>query len=84
MNDKNEFSDMINQMFETRSPCYKKERIKPIIDALFSAWSKNPHLRLGQLITICSNKSDVFYIEDDVILNGIHELDQSSSSMEPK
>ena len=47
-----------------------KERIKPILEDLDKIWSKNPDLRLAQLLSILAKiyadykQNDLFYFED--------------------
>jgi uncharacterized protein YihD (DUF1040 family) len=43
------------------------DRIDRILNKLYIAWSRNPDLRLGQLISNLNNTRDIFFIEDDVI-----------------
>ena len=51
-------------------------RIDLIIDELGNFWKKNPDLRLGQIICnlLIYNSSDLFYIEDDVLLNQLRNF----------
>ena len=50
------------------------KRIKPILTQLEDYWTKNPDLRLGQIIANCVRaydgklNCDPFYIEDDIML----------------
>jgi uncharacterized protein YihD (DUF1040 family) len=51
-------------------------RIKPLLNDLKKLWLSNPDLRLCQLLHIIAIKSgwgsgDLFYIEDDVIVEQI-------------
>jgi len=50
-------------------------RIQVILDALKEVWEKSPDLRLGQLVVNAAGQharhGDVFYVEDDVMLEGI-------------
>lgn len=51
-------------------------RIYEFIKVLTEAWSNNPDLRFGQIIENIkrySNKSDLFYIEDEDMLQIIKE-----------
>lgn len=44
------------------------DRIPIILDKLRNLWQKYPDLRLGQLITMFFGNKDIFYIEDDKVL----------------
>ena len=50
-------------------------RIDVILATLKEAWLTEPDLRLGQLVTIASRPKspcpDVFYCEDDALLEGL-------------
>ena len=58
----------------------EKERIDIVLNELEKYWKKNPDLRLGQIIANCVRaydgrvNCDPFYIEDDIILNILEEL----------
>ena len=53
-------------------------RIDPILAALREVWVKNQDLRLAQLMVNASGSKlphpEVFYLEDDVLLEGIQRL----------
>ena len=57
------------------------KRIKTIIKKLEEYWSKNPDLRLGQIIANCVRahdgrlNCDPFYIEDEDLVDGLKKLD---------
>jgi len=57
------------------------KRIKPILKKLEDYWTKNPDLRLGQIIANCVRahdgrlNCDPFYLEDDELLDGLEKLD---------
>jgi uncharacterized protein YihD (DUF1040 family) len=54
------------------------ERIEVMLNALREAWCASPDLRLGQLIVNAVRPSEpcpqVFYIEDDVMLDRLRAL----------
>ena len=57
------------------------ERIPRIIQKLEAYWRKHPDLRLGQIVENAKTKSgifstDVFYVEDDKIEQGLDALDE--------
>lgn len=49
-----------------------REQMKTILDTVLSHWQRNPHQRLTQLVAnavgLGSNSNDVFYVEDDKLL----------------
>jgi len=45
-----------------------KKRISLVLKELERLWIENPDLRLCQLIANCFDKTDLYYIEDDVFL----------------
>jgi uncharacterized protein YihD (DUF1040 family) len=55
------------------------KRIPALLETLRSEWEKHPDLRLGQLIVNAVTRhvggqlstSDIFYIEDDILLEHI-------------
>lgn len=49
------------------------KRIRPLLNELAILWEKNPDLRLGQLLYSLSVDTDVFYMEDDVLLQKIRQ-----------
>jgi len=59
---------------KTRDPA----RIDTILNVLREYWSKNPDLRLGQILENISSRSSkpTFYLEDDIL------LDQLNSNLE--
>lgn len=44
-------------------------RIQEVLEEIKLIWIKNSDLRLGQLICIASNNTDIFSIEDEELLN---------------
>lgn len=49
-------------------------RIKPLLSELESLWIKHPDMRLCQLIINLTRCNDPFYIEDDQLLEMIHDV----------
>lgn len=51
------------------------KRIQELTDVLKAIWYQVPDLRLGQLIINCTHdlETDLFYIEDDVLLEKLKE-----------
>ena len=53
-------------------------RIDPILRLIGEAWKRSPDLRLGQIIVNAVRPvdpcSEVFYVEDDILLRKIEEL----------
>ena len=61
------------------------KRIPIILKEIEKFWSKYPDLRLGQIITNCNtllsendNKTDLFYLEDEKLIEGLQLLDKFS------
>jgi uncharacterized protein YihD (DUF1040 family) len=56
-------------------------RIDDVLAALKQVWAQQPDLRLGQLIVNAINPRqpcpEIFYAEDDVLLQGLHDLDRA-------
>jgi len=52
----------------------RDNEIRAYLNILEAAWRIHPELRLGQLITSASGEIDSFYIEDDVLMQGLEEL----------
>lgn len=47
---------------------------REIIERLYSAWIRDSHLRLGQLIMCATNSHpDIFYIEDEDLVTYVEE-----------
>ena len=56
------------------------ERIDEVLDAIRSAWSASPDLRLAQLVVNAANLAgrsvvapELFHLEDEVLLAGLSE-----------
>ncbi|WPC42943.1 hypothetical protein [Clostridium sp. JS66] len=51
------------------------KRIDILLDLLREYWSKNPDLRLGQILNIVASVEDVdvFYLEDDKVIDFIRK-----------
>jgi hypothetical protein len=50
-------------------------RIIPVLNALAQFWIKHPGMRLGQIICSADPYGDPFYVEDDVLMKRIKELE---------
>jgi uncharacterized protein YihD (DUF1040 family) len=51
------------------------KRIKTILKAVESEWSRSPDLRLGQLLAnLLRLGEDIFYLEDEILLKRLREL----------
>jgi len=50
------------------------DRIDSLLERLAIIWKQNPDLRLGQLVDCGAIGKDVFYVEDDELIEGIEEL----------
>lgn len=51
-------------------------RIAPMLEELRRIWEKYPDLRLLQLIVNSMPVGELFYVEDDAILEGLRELER--------
>lgn len=53
-------------------------RIQVVLDVLKEVWEKHPDLRLGQILVNAAGEharqGDVFYVEDDVMVEGLRRL----------
>ena len=56
------------------------DRIVDVMAALLVAWQDVPDMRLGQLLVNITGKSDLFYVEDDVLLDEIQEWMETSKT----
>lgn len=54
------------------------DRIVTVMAALLVAWQDVPDMRLGQLLVNITGKDDLFYVEDDVLLDEIQEWVETS------
>ena len=52
------------------------KRIKKVLDTIERVWSKFPDFRLGQLIFNATKQNDPFYVEDDVLIKQLEELEK--------
>ncbi len=50
------------------------DRIDPILDRVRKCWKADPDLRLGQLVFIGCPLGDVFYVEDDILLDNMEKV----------
>ena len=53
------------------------ERIDLILERLKVAWKKHPDMRLGQLLAVCTESSNIAGVEDDDLLAGIERYIKS-------
>jgi uncharacterized protein YihD (DUF1040 family) len=64
-------------MMSMRDP----DRIRPILHLVEQIWEQNPDLRLGQLLINAIRPSEavpeVFYAEDDELVQGLRRLAES-------
>ena len=51
-----------------------KKQKKKLLKRILKCWKKSPDLRLGQLITLCADDIDVFYIEDLILVKNIESI----------
>lgn len=51
-----------------------KERIPIILKEIENIWNKYPDLRLGQLICNVVTDPMLYYIEDDLLIEGLKEM----------
>jgi len=62
------------------------ERIERVLATLKRVWEQQPDLRLGQLIVVAAKPKqpcpEVFYVEDDALLQGLLDCERRSSSRE--
>ncbi len=49
-------------------------RINKIVRELKRIWKENPQLRLCQLLGNCFVEKDLYYIEDDFLLQGLYNM----------
>lgn len=63
-------------------------RINVVLDKLREVWERNPDLRLAQLIVNAAGAigpcSDIFYLEDEVLLHGLATLETMSPPVDGK
>ena len=61
-------------------------RIEPFLEILLKFWKQHPNLRFGQIVQIFKEncKTDLFYLEDDKILEIIEDLIKGEGYMDTK
>lgn len=61
-------------------------RIKTILEKIGNAWRCAPDLRLGQLLmnAVESNEVDLYYIEDEALVDLVFQMIKSSSTYKGK
>lgn len=74
----------MGDLFAPQADKYLPERIEPMLDVVSRVWKENPHLRLGQLMVICGKKSDIFYVEDEEIIRGLMEFEETNNFKDSK
>ena len=52
----------------------RDSEIRVYLDVLEVVWRAHPELRLGQLIVNAAGTINPFYVEDEVLLEGLEEL----------
>ncbi len=52
------------------------ERISVVLDAIEKYWRKHPDLRLGQILVNATGKNDLFFPEEDAVLQGLRRLEE--------
>ena len=58
------------------------QRINPTLNIIRNIWYKFPELRLGQLLTnITPAGKDLFYLEDDELIERLKEYEKSARWM---
>ena len=51
-------------------------RIMPMLERIEAIWKRNPDLRLMQLLGNVTGAGDPYYVEDDVLLEGLKRVYQ--------
>ena len=51
-------------------------RIEPMLDEFRKLWEKYPYLRFGQLVCNIVPEIQLFYVEDDIMLERIQDFFQ--------
>lgn len=54
------------------------EQKQKVIQALLETWLNFPYLRLGQLVSLASDKASVFYIEDEVLRDALTKFQHNT------
>ena len=50
------------------------ERIPRVLEAVSKVWTQKPDLRLGQLLLAASGTRDLFYMEDDTLIDALKDF----------
>lgn len=60
-------------------------RIASVLSTIKLVWSKNPSLRLGQLLYMLASKTntDLFYIDDDILVGAAEDYLNETKSKTP-
>lgn len=56
------------------------KRIEEVLQQVRTYWCQNPDLRLGQILTILSRNTDVFYLEDDELIKRLKEANNEKAN----
>jgi len=56
------------------------DRIVDVLALLLITWQEFPDMRLGQLLINATGKSDLFYVEDDVLMDELKEWLETSKT----
>lgn len=57
------------------------DRIPEMLQELKTCWEQRPFFRLGQLLVILSDDVDTFYVEDDIVLNNLREINKHEKNI---
>jgi len=49
-------------------------RIEPTLQRIREVWQRNPDARLGQIIANVTTEDDVYFIEDEELINRVETL----------
>lgn len=53
---------MTDEIFKDRAITPRQKA--DVLDCIYGAWTRNPDLRLGQLLMVACKQKDLFYVED--------------------
>lgn len=56
------------------------KRIEEVLQQVRTYWYQNPDLRLGQILTILSRNTDVFYLEDAELIKRLKEANNEKAN----
>jgi len=52
------------------------KRIKKVLETIERVWIKVPDFRLGQLIVNATKQNDPFYVEDDILIKQLEQIEK--------